>query len=63
MVQKTQFCLSPAPFDDDPVAQEERESIDYSIKITTDMISKVKVVVAWQNWTLKRMNTKIWTTF
>ena len=50
MVQKTQFCLSPAPFDDDPVAQEERESIDYSIKITTDMISKVKVVVAWQNW-------------
>jgi len=43
MVQKQQFCLSPAPFDDDPVAQEERESIDYSIKITTDMIDKSEV--------------------
>ena len=38
MVQKQQFCLSPAPFDEDPVANEERDSIDYSIKITTDMI-------------------------
>jgi len=34
------FCLSPAPFDDDPVAEMERQSIDYTEKITTDMIDK-----------------------
>ena len=43
MVEKKQFCLSPAPFDEDPVAQEERDSIDYSIKITTDMIKNSEV--------------------
>ena len=43
MVEKKQFCLSPAPFDEDPVAQEERDSIDYSIKITTDMIQASEV--------------------
>ena len=38
MVQKRQFCLSPAPFDDDLVAQAERDSIDYNIKMTQEMI-------------------------
>ena len=38
MVEKKEFCLSPAPFDDDPVAQAERDNIDYSIKITQEMI-------------------------
>ena len=35
--------MSPAPFDEDSFAQEERDSIDYSIKITTEMIKKGKV--------------------
>ena len=43
MVQKQQFCMSPAPFDEDSFAQEERDSIDYSIKITTEMIKKGEV--------------------
>ena len=43
MVQKQQFCMSPAPFDKDSFAQEERDSIDYSIKITTEMIKKGEV--------------------
>jgi len=43
MVQKQQFCMSPAPFDEDSFAQEERDSIDYSIKITTEMIKKSEV--------------------
>ena len=43
MVEKKRFCLSPAPFDEDPAAQEERDSIDYSIKITTDMIQASEV--------------------
>ena len=43
MVQKKEFCLSPAPFDEDPVAQAERDCTDYSIKITTEMIKENKV--------------------
>ena len=35
--------MSPAPFDEDSFAQEERDSIDYSIKITTEMIKKGEV--------------------
>ena len=40
MVQRKTFCLGPAPFDDDEVAIAERESCDYSIKITQEMIDK-----------------------
>jgi choline-phosphate cytidylyltransferase len=32
--------MAPAAFDDDEVAQFERDSIDYSIKITRDMIKE-----------------------
>ncbi len=42
MVQQ-KFCLAPAAFDDDSVAKAERDSVDYSIKITTDMVNKGKV--------------------
>ena len=42
-VQKKQnFCLAPAPFDDDPVAQTERDNTDYTIKITQEMIEEGK---------------------
>lgn len=34
---KTSFCMAPAPFDADQVAQAERDSIDYTVKITADM--------------------------
>lgn len=40
MVQRKTFCIGPAPFDNDDVAIEERESCDYSIKITQEMIDK-----------------------
>lgn len=43
MVQKQNFGISPAPFDDDDVAVQERETVDYSIKITTDMIQSGRV--------------------
>lgn len=43
MVKNKAFALGPAPFDDDPVAVAERKSIDYSTKITLDMVQK-KVV-------------------
>ncbi len=43
MVPDQKFCLAPAPFDNDPVAQEERDSIDYKIKITEEMIKSKKV--------------------
>lgn len=37
------FCpVEPAPFDDDLIAQNERDSIDYSIKITVDMAKSGK---------------------
>ena len=43
MVQKKQnFCLAPAPFDDDAVAQVERDNTDYTIKITQEMIKEGK---------------------
>ena len=43
MVQKKQkICLLPAPFDDDPLAQDERDATDYSIKITQEMINEGK---------------------
>merc|ERR1711936_1201160 len=43
MVQRKTFCIGPAPFDDEPAAIAERDSIDYSIKITQDMIDKKEV--------------------
>lgn len=43
MVQKRTFSIGPAPFDDDQVAQDERDSIDYSIKITQEMVDEGKV--------------------
>ena len=43
MVQRKTFCLGPAPFDDDPAAEEERDSIDYGIKITQEMVDEGKV--------------------
>merc|ERR1712020_784949 len=43
MVQRKTFCLGPAPFDDEPASIAERDSIDYSIKITQDMIDKKEV--------------------
>jgi len=42
MVQRKTFCLGPAPFDDDDVAIAERESCDYSVKITQEMIDQEK---------------------
>ena len=43
MVKNKAFALGPAPFDDDPVAMAERDSIDYSTKITLDMVQKQAV--------------------
>ena len=44
MVQRKTFCLlGPAPFDDDPAAVAERDSIDYDIKITQQMVDECKV--------------------
>jgi len=43
MDQQKNFCLGPAPFDDEPAAIAERDSINYSIKITQDMIDKKEV--------------------
>lgn len=43
MVQKQSFGISPAPFDDDDVAIKERETVDYSTKITTEMIKNGRV--------------------
>ena len=39
MVQQRNQAICPAPFDEDPVAQEERDATDYSIKITQEMIN------------------------
>lgn len=43
MVQKRDFFLAPAAFDEDEAAQVERDSVDYSIKITMDMIKENNV--------------------
>jgi len=42
IANKPKGCLSPAPFDDDPAAQDERDTTDYSIKITREMITEGK---------------------